>query len=163
VAAATEEAACDAEVNAVKAFKDRHGSARPSGFRRELAEIFEKAGIKGDLFSCFRAHQQITSIKDSELGKHIPFFHRTLNIQTDDYEENVTPFREAIDEAFEKRIDAMNAVFEIVPTTLAGFRAKIDFAMSVQHVRAAFTDNNEDLGNFLDTLYESARLIAVQS
>ena len=57
----------------------------------------------------------------------------------------------------------MNAVFEIVPTTLAGFRAKIDFAMSVQHVRAAFTDNNEDLGNFLDTLYESARLIAVQS
>ena len=42
-------------------------------------------------------------------------------------------------------------------------RAKIDWAMSVDHVTGLLSDTDERLGNFLNTLYESARLIAVQS
>jgi hypothetical protein len=53
-------------------------------------------------------------------------------------------------------------VFETVPTTLAGMRAKIDFAMSVDHVTECLASdgNDERLGNFLNMLYESASLIA---
>ncbi len=56
----------------------------------------------------------------------------------------------------------MDAVFETVPTTLVGLRAKIDFAMSADYVTECLTttETDEPLRNFLDTLYASARLIA---
>jgi hypothetical protein len=39
-------------------------------------------------------------------------------------------------------------------------REKIDFAMSVDHVTELLMNGTEEpLGNFLDTLYETARLI----
>ena len=55
----------------------------------------------------------------------------------------------------------MQAVFEIVPTTLAGMRAKIDFAVSADHVTDPLT-NDETLHDFLNTLDKSASLLAVQ-
>ena len=57
----------------------------------------------------------------------------------------------------------MQAVFEVVPSTLAGLRAKIDFAMSVDHVSMCLTDADESFGMLLETLYASASLIAVRS
>jgi hypothetical protein len=82
---------------------------------------------------------------------------------TDDYEKNVRPFKEASHQATDAQMDATYAVFDIVPTTLAGMRAKIDFAMSADHVTGLLTDDDEDadgaLRNFLETLYEAARLI----
>jgi hypothetical protein len=87
---------------------------------------------------------------------------RTLNIQTDDYENNVVPQYEAADEAADVRLGATRAVFAIVPTTLAGLRAKIDFAFSVDYVTGLLTNTGSDepLRNFIDTLYASARLMA---
>jgi hypothetical protein len=42
----------------------------------------------------------------------------------------------------------------------AGMRAKIDFAVSVDHVTELLMSGTEEpLENFLDTLYETARLI----
>jgi hypothetical protein len=58
----------------------------------------------------------------------------------------------------------MEDVFEIVPTTLAGMRAKIDFAFSVSHVSEGLTcDDLQLLRGFMETLYEAARLLAVRS
>jgi hypothetical protein len=76
-----------------------------------------------------------------------------------------SPVQDAADEAFERRWDAQQAVFATVPTTLAGFRAKIDFAMSVDFVTDSLTstETNESLGDFLETLYKSAQCLAVQS
>jgi hypothetical protein len=45
-------------------------------------------------------------------------------------------FEEIADQASDIRIKATYAIFEMVPTTLAGVRAKIDFAMSAQYARA---------------------------
>ena len=78
----------------------------------------------------------------------------------DDYEENVAPFEEASDEATSSRIEAADVVFDTVPTTLVGIRAKIDFAMSVDHVTGLLIDNEGRIQTFLETLYETARLIA---
>jgi hypothetical protein len=164
-AVAAEEAICDAQADAAKAFRDRHGSRRPSGFTRKLAEYFNRMGDElGDEPNpnCWLpTHKDITMLKSHrDFGRFVPFFHRTLNSQIDDYNANVAPFQEAID-----RIGAMEAVFETVPTTLAGLRAKIDFAMSEKCVSECLTigETDEPLRHFLDTLYESARLIAVQS
>jgi hypothetical protein len=110
-----------------------------------------------------RDRASASELKDGALAEYVPFFHRTLNIQTDDYAENLAPFEEACDGAFLKRYDAMQAVFEIVPTTLAGMRAKIDFAVSADHVMDPLTNDDETLRDFLNTLYKSANLLAVQS
>jgi hypothetical protein len=69
------------------------------------------------------------------------------------------------DTASTARIEAMHNVFGTVPTTLAGMRAKIDFATSVDHVTECITDSEDTdrLRNFLETLYESAQLIAGRS
>jgi hypothetical protein len=52
-------------------------------------------------------------------------------------------------------------VFSTVPTTLAGVRAKIDFALSVDHVTECLRNGYDELlGDFLETMCESARLTA---
>jgi hypothetical protein len=130
-----------------------------------VADAFEAVGIKGDVYDCMRTHEQITAHKKGRFAEQVPFFHRELNDQTDDYDQNVAPVEEASERATHKRHEAMVAVFETVPTTLAGMRAKIDFAMSVDHVTESLTDTEtfEPLCSFLNTLYESARLLTVQS
>jgi hypothetical protein len=67
-----------------------------------------------------------------------------------------------------RRVFATGSVFETVPTTLGGIRAKIDFALSRDFVtdlllRSAKDDPDELVRNFIETLYEGARVIAVQS
>jgi hypothetical protein len=65
-------------------------------------------------------------------------------------------------DAASARIVAMYTVFETVPTTLEGMRAKIDFAMSVDHVTESLQQTHapKRLKDFLETLYEcAARLI----
>jgi hypothetical protein len=54
-------------------------------------------------------------------------------------------------------------IFEIVPTTLAGMRAKIDFAFSVGHVTDELMSSDEMVQNFIETLYEAAHMMAVRS
>ena len=160
---AGELAGFEARDAAEAAFRDRYGSLLPSGMPRGLAEILEREGHEVPYWS-LRTHKQIAELKShADLGKHVPVFHRQLNIQAADYEENVAPIEEASDQATGARIDAAYAVFDTVPTTLAGMRAKIDFALSADHVTGLLNDEDEILGNFLDTLYESARLIAMQS
>ena len=150
--------------NAQEAFMVRYGSLTPSGLPKEMGEVFEKAGDRNPYLS-LSTHKQISALKShADLGKYVPFFHRTLNIQTDDYEKNVARVEEVSEEASSNRFDAAYAIFDIVPTTVAGVRAKIDWAMSVDHVTGLLSDEGEDengtLGNFLETLYESACLIA---
>ena len=53
-------------------------------------------------------------------------------------------------------IDVFDRVWDMVPTTLSGMRAKIDFAARLDQ----FADADRD---FIETLYESARLITAQS
>ena len=164
-ALAVENASYAARSAAQEAFRDRYGSLLPSGMPREMGEVFESQGDKNPYWS-LSTHKQITALNHTDLGKLtdlrklVPFFHRTLNISTDDYDENVAPLEEASDQAASTRIDAAYAVFDTVPTTLAGMRAKITWAMSVDHVTELFVGTHESLGNFLDTLYASARLIA---
>jgi hypothetical protein len=162
--AAIEEDAYTARSNADDAFSERHGFPYPSGLTKGASEAFETNGIKNaDL--CFSTHKEISAMKKRApwLAKATPHLHRVLNRQTADYEANVKPCHEAADSAFEDRYAAMEAVFEMVPTTLAGMRAKIDFAMSASHVTECLMEANEPLQNFLDTLYEAARLMAARS
>jgi hypothetical protein len=71
----------------------------------------------------------------------------------------------AIEQASSARIDITFAIFETVPTTLPGMRAKIDFAMSEHCVTELLVgdDDHETLGSFLETLYEAAARLVVQS
>lgn len=160
-ALAIEEAAFEAHENAEVAFKDHCGCRYPTGLPEGADKLFEDSGIEHP-WNYFRTHEQITGLK-GDLAEFKPLFHRTLNHKTADYEASVLPLEEAQEDASHVRISAALAVFDIVPTTLAGMRAKIDFAMSVDHVTGLLVDNEEALQNFLDTLYEAARLMAVQS
>jgi hypothetical protein len=161
-ARAIEEEAFCARSAAQEAFRERYGTLTPSGMPREMAEMFEKDGYRNPYWA-LRSHKQITELKShAELGKLVLYFHRLLNTQTNDYEENVAPIEEAVSRANTTLFDLIQRVFETVPTTLAGLRAKIDFTTSTQRVTEFFFDSDEDLGNFLNTLYASARLIAVQ-
>jgi hypothetical protein len=65
-------------------------------------------------------------------------------------------------DAASERIEAMYAVFETVPTTLAGMRAKIDFAGGVDHVTESLqqTHDPKRLKDFLETLYKCAERLA---
>jgi hypothetical protein len=132
-AAAVEEAAYRARDAVHRAFQDRYGCVHPSGMPKEMAEMFEKDGHRNPYWA-LHTHKQITALKSHpELGQHVPLFHRLLNVQTDDYEENVAPVYEAADSENSKLCDAIRGVFATTPTTLAGMRAKIDFVMSTQH------------------------------
>jgi hypothetical protein len=68
----------------------------------------------------------------------------------------------AEEKAGDERFDAMHAVFETVPTTFAGLRAKIDF-ISDDHVTESLTETTDGWRDVLDTLYEAARMMAVRS
>ena len=60
-----------------------------------------------------KTHEQITALKNhADFGQFVPLFHRTLNDQTNDYDENVAPLDEASDQACSIRIDAAYAVFD---------------------------------------------------
>ncbi len=160
-ALAVENASYDARNAAQEAFRDRYGSLSPSGMPREVGEIFQSVSPDKNVYWFMKTHEQITPLKNhADFGQFVPLFHRTLNDQTNDYDENVAPLDEASDQACSIRIDAAYAVFDTVPTTLAGMRAKIDFAMSVDHVTELFIDGDERVENFLETLYACARLIA---
>jgi hypothetical protein len=70
---------------------------------------------------------------------------------------------EAQDGACSEVCNATMAVFKTVPTTLPGLRAKIDFALHADHVADLLVNGCEGdtvLRDFLDTLYQSARLLA---
>jgi hypothetical protein len=79
-------------------------------------------------------------------------------------ENAAAPFEEMIDPALDIRIKATYAIFEMAPTTLAGIRAKIDFAMSAQYVTQCLTstDTDKPLRDFLDTFYEAMRQMAMR-
>ena len=81
------------------------------------------------------------------------------------FKANVFPLVKAQDQASDRRVDATRAIFETVPTTLAGMRTKIDFAFREDYVTDLLLRGHTDepVQNFLNTLYEGARLVAVQS
>jgi hypothetical protein len=161
-AVAVELAGFDARDTALTAFKDRYGSLTPCGLPKGTIEIFESGGVRNAAWR-LRTHQQITELKSHpDWRPLVPFLHRTLNIQTEDYEKNVAPIEEAADTATDKRIEATYAVFDTVPTTLAGMRAKIDFADSVDHITETLQQAHdpERLKDFLETLYECAAHLA---
>jgi hypothetical protein len=131
--------------------------------REELVAIFDLRFAHGSL----RSHEEISLLKKVEwITPDIRAgMHRELNRQEAEYHQTVQPVHDAADAAFEKRWDAMQAAFATPPTTIAGFRALIDFATSESFVTDSLieTETNEPLDGFLNTLYESARLLAVQS
>jgi hypothetical protein len=159
-------AAIEAYSEAETAFSDRHGASLPCGLVKGLQEAFAKFGVDHAWTGC-TTHKQIAAIsRDSRLGKHKPFLHRVLNEQTADYERNVVPAEQAASDACDAASDATYAVFERVPTTLAGMRAKIDFAFSVCHVTDFLLNSGREDDvprQFIETLYEAARLMEVRS
>jgi hypothetical protein len=168
---AKEEACCRSYGDAELAFIDRHGRMFPSGLpkvKTEFVEAFKrKANVEPSFM--FRTHEQITALKgDADLKRHVPSLHRELNLQTRDYEDNVQPFQEASSQATGVRVAATFDVFDVVPTSLAGVRAKIDFILGDDCVTDLLTSDDEDapyevIGNLLETLYEAARQIEMRS
>ena len=80
--------------------------------------------------------------------------------------ENLPRLEQAAEAAENERINTVYAVFETVPTTLVGMRAKIDFAFSEDYITDLLVNNVEGedtVRDFLDTLYEAAGLLAVRS
>jgi uncharacterized protein (DUF1501 family) len=69
------------------------------------------------------------------------------------------PQRAALEQAFH---EATGPALDTVPTTLAGMKAKIDFITQDEETSEYLTSpgTNEPLRDFLNTLYESARLLA---
>jgi hypothetical protein len=65
-------------------------------------------------------------------------------------------------DAASDRIEAMHKVFEMTPITLAGMRAKIDFAGSAAHVTETLQQSRDPkrLKEFLETLYACTAGIA---
>jgi hypothetical protein len=168
---AKEEACCTSYEAAETAFIDRHGRLFPSGMPKVMAELVDafKGRANTDPSFLLRTHEQITALKShADLKKHVPFLHRELNLQTRDHEENVEPFREESNQATGARVDATYAVFDAVPTTLAGLRAKIDFIVGDGCVTDLLVADDDDapyesIVNLLETLYQAARQIAMQS
>jgi hypothetical protein len=67
--------------------------------------------------------------------------------------------------SFDAYVSASRAFLDTVPTTLAGMKAKIAMLEDDQALSECLTSTmtNEPLLAFLNTLYESARILAVQS
>jgi hypothetical protein len=150
-----EKAGYDARNKADEAFAAKYGRAFPSGLTKEVIE-------EGRMdFFWFSAHERISKQK---LPKAlIAEMHCELNRQTDDYNATVQPVHDGADESFHERWAAQKSIFVTVPTSLAGMRAKIDFAFSVDYVTEPLTDDKEMLRTFFETLYEAAHIMAVQS
>lgn len=105
----------------------------------------------------FSTHSQITELKKRMPAAAIAEMHRELNRQAQDYDLTVLPVEDATDQAFKKRWSATLNVVETVPTTLAGVRAKIEFATSADFVFEALVDNEGRVHAFLDTLVSIGR------
>ena len=152
-----EEAGYEDREAAQKAFASRHGGIYPSGLSKDAPGNEEgkmnRYWLRDHSSICENA-EKLTSTSTADL-------HRELNRQQADFEMTTQPALDAADAAFEKRMEAQNAVFEIVPTTLVGMRAKIEFAMRQDFVRDVLMNStNECLYDFLDTLYRSAAVIS---
>jgi hypothetical protein len=160
-ASATERAGDDAEEKANDAFKVKYGGYSPSGLSKDDPEDKEQ---RMDRF-WLGTHDRISSHKGRLPARVLAKLHRELNQQEADYKTSVLLVHDKSQEAFEARWAAQQAVFDTVPTTLTGMQAKIDFAMSADYITESLTntETNEPLQKFLDTLYEAARLMAVQS
>jgi hypothetical protein len=98
-------------------------------------------------------------------------FKKALDVEEKLYEaqrdaqsrEEVEDLEDEAYDAASDRIKAMRTVFETTPMTLAGMRAKIDFAGSMDHVTESLqqTHDPKRLKDFLETLYEcAAQLVA---
>jgi hypothetical protein len=100
--------------------------------REELTAILDPRFAHGSL----RSHEEISLLKKVEwITPDIRAgMRRELNRQEAEYDQTVRPVHDAADAAFEKRWDAMQAAFATPLTTVAGFRALIDFAMSESFV-----------------------------
>jgi hypothetical protein len=150
-AVAIENAGYDARSDADDAFRAKYGGYHPSGLAKGALENEEGRMQRFWL----RGHSGISKLKKRIPAETLAEMHRELNRQTDDYELTVLPVHDAVDAAFEKRYAAQMAVFDTAPTTLAGIRAKIDFAFSADYVTESLTGdgNNNNLRSFLETLY----------
>jgi hypothetical protein len=149
--------------DAQEAFLAKYGTLRPDGLSKEARD-----GLAANIDPRFadarlRDHEEISRLRTIEwITPDVrALFHRELNHQQAAYDATVQPAEDAADAAFEKRWDAQQVVFATVPTTLAGFRAKIDFAMSADFVTESLTstDTDDPFGNFLETLYKSAQCL----
>jgi hypothetical protein len=155
-AAEAETAGYEARSNAEDGFEAKYGGLKPSGLTKEA-----KDERRGDRY-WLSQHSWIRQ-NTKELPRHaVAEMHRELNRQEVDYDLTVRPIDEAADVAFDKRYSAMETVFATSPTTVAGFRALIDFATSDSFVTECLTETEEPLRDFLNTLYKSASLLAVQ-
>jgi hypothetical protein len=87
---------------------------------------------------------------------------RELNTQTED-----EPAEKAAEEASDARCDAIYLVLKTVPTTLAGMRAKIDWAFSTgdvsEYLLNSQGEDDHTVQQFVETLFEAARLLAARS
>jgi hypothetical protein len=158
-AAEAENAGYDARSNADDGFKAKYGGYKPSGLTKEAKE-------EGRMDRFWLSQHSWIRQNTKQLPRHaVAELHRELNRQEADYDLTVRPVHEAADAAFERRYSAMEMVFATPPTTVAGFRALIDFAMSESFVTECLTETQTDepLRDFLNTLYESAQSLAVQS
>ncbi|PWT78128.1 MAG: hypothetical protein C5B58_15645 [Acidobacteria bacterium] len=162
---AVHSAAIDAYSEAETVISDRHGASLPCGLVKELQEAFAKFGVDHAWTGCTTHKQIAATSRDSRLAKHRPFLHCVLNEQTADYERSVVPAEQAASDACGAASNATCAVFKTVLTTFAG-RRRSTFAFSVCHVTDLLLNNGREDDvprQFIETLYEAARLMAVQS
>jgi hypothetical protein len=98
-------------------------------------------------------------------------FNKALAVEEELYQAQLDPQRredleDLKDQAYDAasdRIEAMHKIFEMRPITLAGMRAKIDFAGSAAHVTETLQQTHvpKRLKDFLETLYAcTARIVA---
>jgi hypothetical protein len=131
-----------------------------------VKEAFKAVGIE-NADHAFDTHENIaaTTKKALWLRGEAPLLHRVLNKQTTDYEQNVEPLDEAASDRADRRIAATYAVFDMMPTTLLGVRAKIDFSFDEDCTTDLLVNSSdgEVSRRFIETLYEAARVMAVRS
>jgi hypothetical protein len=97
-------------------------------------------------------------------------FNKALAVEEEIYQaqrdaqrrEDLEDLEDQAYDAASDRIEAMHKVFEMTPITLAGMRAKIDFAGSAAHVTETLQQSLDPkrLKEFLETLYACTAGIA---
>jgi len=108
-----------------------------------------------------------------EQWKELDVLHGAMIKATDkaaaagDYSDAVEAAYIAQGNACHEACEVAFAIFKTLPTTLAGMRAKIDFAFSVDHVTDLLMNNSAEdydmVRHFSNSLYEAARLMAMRS
>jgi hypothetical protein len=153
--------ACTATDEGHARFADKYGGDYPDAFSKELRAVFAEKFPDAGLHECRTGkHEQIDNLKGKGFDDVVEALHEELTRQTKAYDEIVRPLEDAQSHAEEALDNAVMAVLETPPTTMAGLAFVLAYAKDDPNLFSLFDCDLEYGQTFIATLATATAKLA---